>query len=446
MRRGITLRGLGLRPVAGALALKLCGSAAQFVLAILVGRLLGPAGSGAYYLGTAVMMFASVVARGGLDGTLLRFVAAGAELGDIGWVRGVYRQAIGFATLTSVFIGVVLWLLADVLAERVFTAGGDANVFHWMALGVPAFSLVFLHGECFKAFGNVRWSQLEQSVGIPVVACALLAALWALVSVVSPSAAAMTYSIAVYAVFAVSIPVMRGHFVRLGGDESTYDWQRMFAASLPILLVSLMNVLNLWAGTAALGIWGTSSDVGVYSAASRVATLVSLLLYAFDVVNGPLFARLWAAQRLDELASAARRTAAVMGTAALPLVAAMMVSSVLLMRLFGDEFVHGSTALCILALGQLINVSTGSVGYLLIMSGNEVSLRNTAVVGVVVHVALQCLLTPTLGLAGAAISTGISQAVTNLLAVLMVRSRVGFWPVPLTPQLRSDLGSERVAP
>ena len=94
----------------------------------------------------------------------------------------------------------------------------------------------------------------------------------------------------------------------------------------------------------------------------------------------------------------------------------------------------------------LVNVATGSVGYLLIMSGNEVALRNTAVVGVLVHVALQCLLTPKLGLAGAALSTGISQAVMNLLAVLTIRARIGFWPVPLMPPLRSDLGSERVAP
>jgi len=432
--------------VAGALALKLCGSAAQFVLAILVGRLLGPDGSGAYYLGTAVMMFASVVARVGLDGTLVRFIAAGAELRDVGWVRGVYRQAVGFASVASIVIGAGLWLAADLLARRVFPAGGDPAVFRWIALGVPAFSLVFLHGECFKAVGDVRWSQIEQSLGIPVLTCALLAGLWAFLPPVSASTAALSYSIAVYLVFLVSIPVLRARFAKLGDARPAYDWRRMFAASLPILLVSLMNVLNLWAGTAALGMWGTSSDVGVYSAASRVATLVSLLLYAFDVVNGPLFARLWAGQRLEELASAARRSAGVMALLALPLVVTMTLGSVFLMRLFGDEFARGSLALCILALGQLVNVATGSVGYLLIMSGNETALRNTAVVGVAVHVALQCLLAPTLGLAGAALSTGLSQALMNLLAVLMVRSRVGFWPVPLLPTLRAELDSQRVAP
>ena len=204
--------------------------------------------------------------------------------------------------------------------------------------------------------------------------------------------------------------MLRAHFVRFVKVSPAYDWRRMFVASSPILLVALMNVLNQWAGTAALGLWGTSADVGVYSAASRVATLVSLLLYAFDVVNGPMFARLWAARRLERLAAAARTSAGIMALLALPMVAVMALASTHLMRVFGSEFERGATVLCILAVGQLVNVATGSVGYLLIMSGNEAALRNTAAAGVLVHVTLQCLLTPRFGLVGAALSTALSQA------------------------------------
>jgi len=44
---------------------------------------------------------------------------------------------------------------------------------------------------------------------------------------------------------------------------------------------------------------------------------------------------------------------------------------VFVLNFFGEEFVAAAPLLVVLSLGQLINVATGSVGFLLLMSGHE---------------------------------------------------------------------------
>ena len=80
----------------------------------------------------------------------------------------------------------------------------------------------------------------------------------------------------------------------------------------------------------------------------------------------------------------------------------------------------------ILAFGQLINVATGSVGYLLSMTGHERLLRNTVLIAAVVSLGGGLTLIPAFGLTGAALATATGLAVQNLLCVWQVRRVLGF--------------------
>jgi O-antigen/teichoic acid export membrane protein len=77
-------------------------------------------------------------------------------------------------------------------------------------------------------------------------------------------------------------------------------------------------------------------------------------------------------------------------------------------------------------LGQAVNVITGSVGYLLTMSGNERDLRFVTILSGITVVILTCTLTPLYGAIGATVATAFSLAMQNLMAVYFVKKRLGF--------------------
>jgi O-antigen/teichoic acid export membrane protein len=77
-------------------------------------------------------------------------------------------------------------------------------------------------------------------------------------------------------------------------------------------------------------------------------------------------------------------------------------------------------------LGQFINVITGSTGYLLTMSGHEKDMRNITIINGIMAIVLALILNPIFGAMGSAVSTAIAVASTNLMAVGMVKKRLGF--------------------
>jgi len=100
------------------------------------------------------------------------------------------------------------------------------------------------------------------------------------------------------------------------------------------------------------------------------------------------------------------------------------------MMLFGAEFATGGPILAVLLVGQLVNVISVSVGYLLMMSGYEKINRNIIMTAALVQLGLVVILAPVFGGLGAAIASAISVASTNLLAVYFVYKKLGIMTIP----------------
>jgi O-antigen/teichoic acid export membrane protein len=98
------------------------------------------------------------------------------------------------------------------------------------------------------------------------------------------------------------------------------------------------------------------------------------------------------------------------------------------MQLFGKEFAGAWPVLVIGTAGQLINCSVGSVGYLLLMSGNQRKLITIQAISGIVMVVLNVKLVPNLGIIGAAIAAATANAFTNLACLLQVRKTLKMFP------------------
>lgn len=114
---------------------------------------------------------------------------------------------------------------------------------------------------------------------------------------------------------------------------------------------------------------------------------------------------------------------------AAPAVIVMFAAAERVMGIFGSDFVAGAWPLRLLLLGVLVNVSTGAMGELLVMTGNEKLTRDLNVMGALSIVVLCLLLIPPYGDVGAAIAVGAGYTFLNLVMALMVKRRLGFWPV-----------------
>lgn len=129
---------------------------------------------------------------------------------------------------------------------------------------------------------------------------------------------------------------------------------------------------------------------------------------------------------MEDLGKYVRNTTRLLIITSLPIILLMLIFPDFLMSLFGKGFEGGAGYLRVLVLGQFINVITGSVGYLLTMSGHEKDMRNITIINGALAVILALILNPIFGAMGSAISTAIAVALSNIMALGMVKKRLGF--------------------
>jgi len=175
-----------------------------------------------------------------------------------------------------------------------------------------------------------------------------------------------------------------------------------------------------------LGVLTSASDVGVYNVAVQGALLVSFPLTACNAVLAPNVARLHAQgdhERMQRLLTSA--TLAVSLASAAAALVLILAGPWLLAGLFGETFTGGYPALAILAIGQLISAWAGSVGLFLSMTGHEKDTLKGMMVAALLNVALNAVLIPPFGTAGAATATAISLATWNVMLGVLLYRRLG---------------------
>jgi O-antigen/teichoic acid export membrane protein len=207
-------------------------------------------------------------------------------------------------------------------------------------------------------------------------------------------------------------------------------WSKLLKSCIPLLITQIMLLSITWSSTLALGVWGSKNDVGIFGAAIRASMLISFLLVSMNSIIAPKISALYVSNNLAELESMARKSAALLTVIATPIIFFIILFPDMIMSIFGNEFSEGGQLLLILALGQFINVGTGSVGYLLIMSGNEVTMRNNTIIFGLLAIILNIWLVPRFGAMGAALATAIGMSLLNISACVLVWRKLKIIPIP----------------
>jgi len=153
--------------------------------------------------------------------------------------------------------------------------------------------------------------------------------------------------------------------------------------------------------------------------------LTSFILIAVNTIAAPKFAALYQQGNIEALGSTARDCMKLMTFVAVPVFLLFILAPEWVMKLFGSQFARGKMVLVTLSFAQFFNVAAGSVGPLLIMTGNERSVRNGVIAGASSCVALNILLVPSHGIIGAAIANSLSVVLLNVFCLWAVHKHLG---------------------
>ncbi len=414
-----------------AFVLRGLGAGLAFLLNAVVARMLGAEGAGLYFLALSVTMIAAVIARLGLDNALLRFVSVHASKEEWGLVRGVFSLGMRMAMISSAVLTLLCFVFAPWLSESIFNKPELGTPLRWMSLGIMSFSLMMLIGECLKGLRQIRNAMFVSGLLYPLIALVLV---WPSITLIGVSGANVAYVLGTTGASALGYMFWRSAMANHAAPTIPFQRSQLLASSRPLLTMSIINSAVIpWFPLLLLGVWGSTEESGIFGAATRLAMLLTFFLSAVNNVVAPKFAALYTKGDMETLARIARKSALFITVAATPVFVVFFAAGEWVMSVFGPDFVAGGRVLAILTLGQAVNSLTGSVGYILTMTGNETDARNSSIFAGIVLIALCLLLIPEFGMLGAAIATATAVALANIFLAWFVWRRLGIVTVPCIP-------------
>ncbi len=390
-------------------------------------QLLGPSQYGLFSIGWSMLQVSANTGRIGLPQAIIRFGAEYWQRDEKNF-RAVVQQVILLSLLVSGLMGATFYFFAPEVAQW-FGKPDLVQVVRGTAIALVLLVMLKVLSAATRVSRRVQYSVVVEDIvpGALVLAGALL-----FIRVLGRGlGGAMTSLVMAYGLALVLVLVF---VARLYPRVFLYVRARSFireilAFSLPAALAGVFGISTRWVPRLLLGYFRPEAEVGLYQAASQIASLSTIILIAINAILVPMVSFLYHRGMMDDLDELYK-----VGTKwgvylSIPLVIVMMMfPSDVMALVYGSAYRGGALMLIVLALGQLISTMSGAVAPLHLMTGHQTRWMALTAGALAITLLMDFLLIPRWGNRGAAVADMLGQVTLNIGGLLQIKHLTGLWP------------------
>lgn len=394
-------------------------------ISLIVTNLLGAAAYGAYSFGFSAVNLLAVFCCMGYEQLALKEIPAMQVDGKINFIRGYFLYSLRNVAIVSVLVSLLLFCFSYLFqkpSDELLRCG------LWLAIPVlPLIALLNLRLSWLRSFHFNALSQIPDKVIRPalfLVTLLICYFLWK--EEMNVTIIILLSGVSIVIAFIVSQLLVANKIGNIvAGIPPAYDRMNWTKVAFSLLLVNGMYFYLSQIQILALGSLKGAKETGVFAIASRLSDLEGYMLFAMNVVLAPMISKLFAENKIRELQKLITSSLRIGFFFSLPIIICFLIFPSLFLGFFGDEFGEGKFALILLTLSQVVNFATGSVGYLLTMTGNQSTAILLLIIASLLTTLLCILLIPALGINGAAIAAAVNNVVLNVLMAIAVKRKTG---------------------
>lgn len=400
-----------------------------YVFKVYLARVLGAEALGLYALGMTIIGFLGIINGLGLPDSAVRFVSLYVASGKFTALRSLLWNGSWILLAGNLVIAVVVLKAGSWIAIRFYHS---PQLVHYL----PLFALIMVTGALTTFFGKVlagykevgrrtvitRFIASPLTMALTIVLVILGGGLWGYL-VAQIVSAVIVLGLLVSLVWRLT-PVAARSF-----DASKLSIEReVWAFSAAMFGVGMMEFFMSQTDRVALGHYCGAHDVGVYAVAATLVAYEPIILQSVNQIFAPVIADIHTRGDHQLLGRLFQTLTKWMLGLSFPLAIVMIVFARPIMAVFGHDFEAGWPILVIGTFGQLVNCGVGSVGCMLLMSGNQHRLVRVQAYMAATMVVLSVWLVPLWGMWGAAVAAAVTNVGVNVWNLMEVRSALKLSP------------------
>ena len=394
---------------------------ASFAMNILIARTFGKGSTafGQITLITQLAFVAGAATRFGMDMAAVRRVAIETGKGGAGRSRAILRIAIVIALAVSVVAAIVVALAANPIGKELKVPGAAVRAAA-AALVFVALAQVYLGGS--RGLKIMRHTLYAYWVGQSIGWIVLTLILW---SLFQRTVAITVWAYALSWVVATAIALVSWRHATRGLSPQPAEpgeARALLKYGAPRAPAALLSQALFYTDLAVLLHYLPDGDPrgSVYAASIRVAQALVLFLTAVSYMFSPFVADLYERGLRDRLNALFKQITRWTLGGTIPLLLLFMIAPASVLKVFGGTYDAGSSWLRLLLIGQIVNVSVGAAGFVLIMVGRTGWDLLVYALAFLLDLAVAIVLVPHLGPAGAAIAQACALVFSNAVRLWLV--------------------------
>ncbi len=404
-------------------------TALSYLFKVYLARVLGPEELGIYALGVTLIGFLGIFNTLGLPHSAVRFVASYRAAEKHRELHALLWRGGGVLLAANAVLAVVLLTFGRVVAVRFYHS---PTLVRYLPLFAFLMLLAVISGFYGKVLAGYRDIKLRtwivNFIGSPLNMLAAILLISAGMGLRGYITAQILSSAIVSVMLLVAVRRFTPSAARFFAQASSSPPREVWSFSAAMLGIGFLEFLVSQVDKVALGYYRGAREVGIYSVAAAVVVYVPLVLSSINQIFAPTIADLHTRGDLALLKRLFQSLTKWVVGLTLPLALVIIIFSRPVMRIFGVDFEAGWPILIIGTVGQLVNCGVGSVGYLLLMSGNQKRLIKVQIAMAALMVVASIALVPVLGAIGAATAAAMSNVGMNILNLMEVRKALGISP------------------
>ena len=398
-----------------------------FFYKVIAARYFGPSDYGLLTLGITTLNIATIFGLAGIHRSIGKLVNHYLAKKQYNKVKGVVVSSLVITAAFSALILLLLYFLSPFIEKNIFKIRGVSKIIRIFSIGVPFSVLTQMLKYHFFAFKKPEYAILSESISERMINLVLL------IFVISVSASvylvgwAYVASLALSFIVGISILNSRVQKILRKDLKPKFDFKNIISFSLPLMVTGVLGAALAWTDTIFIGIFKSDADVGVYNAAYIIASALMIFWFSFGDIFYPIISELYSKKAKDSIRKTFEAASRWIFIISFPIFLVVLVfSSTVISLLFGQDYQKASMPLSILIVGYFLITLFGLAEHGLIAFKKTKFLGIVTSIGFFVNVALNIILIPLYGIAGAAIATTFSISVVTLFKLVYFKRILKF--------------------
>ncbi|MBC8388146.1 MAG: hypothetical protein H8E13_08895 [Actinobacteria bacterium] len=395
---------------------------------VIIARLLGPSGSGNYFIFTSWQRLVEGLFSGGHYQYTTRKIALSTNSETSDENKNFILNIVIYVLLVTTFCLLIIWIVSNLYNYIIDVSFQKWTIVYGALIAGSFFAVVKIFSSAIKGLKYPKFSIALEFNIFPIFLLSLL-----LFYYLTSYELTLYRLIITYCILAILASVI-GLLVWSVLEKVRISWIRKIrlvrkdeilnTSIYYFWTITIIRVISLNLPFYLLPLLVTSEDIGLFGIAQRLVAISSTILVALSSLFNPSFAQDFKWKDFHNLKRDLKLSQIYSIIAYLPFLVIFIFFSDRLLGFFGSEFVAATPLLWIMAFGQMINSSTGLSGHLLNMIEKENTARKIWWWTLVITFILIIVLGNWYYIYGVAAAFALGNVIRNILFFTFARSYI----------------------